>query len=164
MALMVSQYASVWAFRQACEGVPFAASGIELLSVAAKLTGVPNKRRLDEEQSYALARAAREGENLALVMADIDGFKAFNDRYGGQAGDDCLRRIAGNLASCLERATDILGRYGGEEFLVILPHTALEGARVVAERIRGSVQALLVKASEQALCLAKQRGGIRVCD
>ncbi|HUW42491.1 MAG TPA: two-component regulator propeller domain-containing protein [Rectinemataceae bacterium] len=117
---------------------------IELLSVIDPLTRITNRRRLDEALEQAFARAARGKETLAAVMIDIDSFKAYNDRYGRLAGDECLRRIAGCITSALERATDVASRYGGEEFLVLLPDTELDGAVVVAERIRAAVEQLSI--------------------
>jgi diguanylate cyclase (GGDEF)-like protein len=75
-------------------------------------------------------------------MVDIDNFKALNDTYGHQAGDECLKRVAGALAETLRRAGDVAARYGGEEFAVILPATDAEGACVLAEEIRAGVHAL----------------------
>ena len=115
---------------------------VELLSVIDPLTRITNRRRLDEALEQAFARAARGKEALAAVMIDIDFLKAYNDRYGRLAGDECLRRIAGCITSALERATDVASRYGGEEFLVLLPDTELDGAVVVAERIRRAVEQL----------------------
>lgn len=117
---------------------------LELLSVIDPLTRIPNRRRLDDSLEVAFSRASREKEPIAVLMADIDFFKAYNDRNGRQAGDECLRRVAGCLTACLERATDLVCRYGGEEFLVVLPNTDIEGAAKVAEKARLSVEALAI--------------------
>lgn len=96
------------------------------------LTGLPNRRRFDEALLQEKARARREGRPLSLLMVDVDHFKVFNDHYGHQAGDECLRRIAMLLAQSLQRPGDQVCRYGGEEFAVILPDTDAHGARSVA--------------------------------
>lgn len=96
------------------------------------LTGLPNRRRFDEALLQEKARARREGRPLSLLMVDVDHFKVFNDHYGHQAGDECLRRIAMLLAQSLQRPGDQVCRYGGEEFAVILPDTDVHGARSVA--------------------------------
>jgi diguanylate cyclase (GGDEF)-like protein len=75
---------------------------------------------------------------------DVDGFKAFNDSYGHQIGDDCLRRVAAMLRASLRFPTDWIARMGGEEFAVVLPQTALEDARTIAERIRNSIHKLRI--------------------
>ena len=102
------------------------------------LTGLYNHRYFQERLEQELARARQHDERLALLFADLDHFKAFNDRAGHQAGDEALRGLAGLLANELRRV-DIAARYGGEEFAVILPDTGSWGAQEVAERIRRAV-------------------------
>ena len=109
------------------------------------LTGIANRRYLDEYLGREWNRAVREGERLALIMADIDNFKAYNDIYGHNAGDDCLVTVAGVLERSPLRGTDLVARFGGEEFAVILPRTGLTGALELAERMRRGVQALGLK-------------------
>jgi diguanylate cyclase (GGDEF)-like protein len=106
------------------------------------LTAVPNRRRFDELLESEWKRAVRAKSGLAVAMVDIDRFKAFNDSYGHQKGDDCLRQVAATLADGLPRSGDAIARYGGEEFAVILPHTDLEGARQVAEALRRRILSL----------------------
>ncbi len=106
------------------------------------LTGIANHRYLDVFLEKEWRRNRREQKPLAAVMLDVDFFKKFNDRYGHQAGDDCLRRVAAVLDRCARRATDLAGRYGGEEFVLALGETGEEGARAVAERARLEVEAL----------------------
>jgi diguanylate cyclase (GGDEF)-like protein/PAS domain S-box-containing protein len=98
------------------------------------LTGLPNRRVWDEDLERELARARRHGGELCLAMLDLDRFKAFNDRYGHQAGDQLLAAAATAWRPAL-RATDTIARYGGEEFAVLLPHSDEEGALVVIERL-----------------------------
>ncbi len=108
------------------------------------LTGVANRRRFEEMLDVEWRRAARTGAPLALLMADIDHFKPYNDAYGHQKGDLCLRHVAEAMAGALQRAGDLLARYGGEEFVAILPAHDLSGAADVAERLRARVEALAI--------------------
>ena len=103
------------------------------------LTGLPNRRRFEEEIQRAFGSAVRRGSPLAVALADIDRFKRYNDAFGHQAGDEALHRIAQAIADSVDRSGDFAARYGGEEFLIILEDTTLEGAVGVAERIRGAV-------------------------
>jgi diguanylate cyclase (GGDEF)-like protein/PAS domain S-box-containing protein len=98
------------------------------LSVTDGLTGIGNRRLFDATLATEWARGARQQQPLALLIIDIDHFKAYNDSYGHQGGDDCLRRVAGVLGACVKRSGDLLARYGGEEFVVLLPsNDALAG-------------------------------------
>lgn len=106
------------------------------------LTQVGNRRGFDEYLTREWQRSLRKQTPLALILCDIDFFKSYNDTYGHQAGDDCLRRVAHALCNGVERPTDFIARYGGEEFAVILPNTLLEGAVQVAERLCTAIQAL----------------------
>lgn len=112
------------------------------LSLVDPVTGVANRRHFDEAMDRAWRSAARHQIEIALILMDIDFFKGYNDRLGHPAGDDCLRRVANELAAGLLRPDDFLGRYGGEEFAVILPRTDLAGATVVAERLRSNIESL----------------------
>ncbi len=100
------------------------------------LTQVANRRRFEHFLNQEWRRLMREQSPMALIMVDIDHFKAYNDAYGHQAGDDCLRRVAGILRSAIQRPADIVARYGGEEFALVLPNTNVEGAETIAEKIR----------------------------
>ncbi len=104
------------------------------------LTQVANRRRFEHFLNQEWRRLMREQSSMALIMVDIDHFKAYNDLYGHQAGDDCLRRVAGILRSAIQRPADIVARYGGEEFVLVLPNTGIEGAETIAERIRVLLQ------------------------
>jgi diguanylate cyclase (GGDEF)-like protein len=103
------------------------------------LSGLHNRRYLDERMAEEMARAVREGTPLSLILIDVDYFKRYNDMYGHAAGDDCLRMIGETLAGTVNRPADVAARFGGEEFAVLLPATGREGALNVAERIRGAV-------------------------
>jgi diguanylate cyclase (GGDEF)-like protein len=99
------------------------------------LTGVFNRRHFDEHLKAESGRAARHGAILSVVLLDVDFFKRYNDHYGHQAGDDCLRRIATALKAGLRRPGDVVARYGGEEFACLLPETGLEGALTLANQL-----------------------------
>jgi diguanylate cyclase (GGDEF)-like protein/PAS domain S-box-containing protein len=103
------------------------------------LTGLANRRRFDAALAREWQRAQRERQPLALIMLDIDFFKAYNDIYGHQAGDEGLKAVAACLRKQVRRAGDLVARYGGEEFVVILPNTDLAGAREVAESMHRTV-------------------------
>jgi diguanylate cyclase len=102
------------------------------------LTRIANRRCFDRELNLAAEQAHTNQWPMCLLIADIDHFKSFNDRYGHQVGDQVLRLVAQIVTSCV-KGRDLAARYGGEEFAVILPQTALEGARTLAEQIRCSV-------------------------
>jgi len=102
------------------------------------LTGLLNRRAFEPQLNQSVARARRSGEPLSLLMFDIDHFKTVNDTYGHQVGDEVLRTLADEVAHRL-RESDILARWGGEEFIVLLPETDLAGARTVAESLRRTV-------------------------
>jgi len=106
------------------------------------LTGVANRRRLDEVLDEEWRRAVRGRTPLSFLLLDVDHFKAYNDRLGHQAGDECLRVVARAVASAHTRAGELVARYGGEEFAVLLPGVALDGARVSAENVRRCVAEL----------------------
>ncbi len=105
---------------------------LQRLSNLDGLTGIANRRRFDEAMQVEWLRAARKQTMLSLILIDIDNFKAYNDNYGHQAGDDCLRKVAQALSTQFRRPTDLLARYGGEEFVALLPDTLLSGATKLA--------------------------------
>ncbi|MGB8974065.1 MAG: GGDEF domain-containing protein, partial [Pseudomonas capeferrum] len=116
--------------------------GLATLAATDSLTGLANRRRLDQVLRLEWARAQRNHKPLAVLMVDVDHFKAFNQRHGHAGGDHALREVAKCIEACIRRPADLAARYGGEEFQVILPETDLTGARLLAERIRSSVAAL----------------------
>lgn len=159
---------------------------LETIAVTDRLTGLYNRTKLDEVFANELAQAERYGESVAVILADIDKFKSVNDTYGHQVGDSVLSEFAA-IVRKLVRDTDTPGRWGGEEFLVICPHTDLNGAHILAERIRATVAGhsfsvvgqktcsfgvagyrpgdtaeTIVKRADEALYEAKQNGRDRV--
>jgi len=115
---------------------------LKRLSSSDGLTGIPNRRFFDETLAREWRRARRTGSEIAVVLGDVDLFKAYNDAYGHLAGDDCLRQVAGTMAASLDRGGDMVARYGGEEFVIVLPDTSQGGALFVAERVRQSIRDL----------------------
>jgi diguanylate cyclase (GGDEF)-like protein len=105
------------------------------------LTGVANRRLYDKKVLAEARRSRREKTPLAIAMIDIDDFKSVNDTYGHQCGDEALKHFTGILKECIKRPSDTICRYGGEEFVVILPNTDLEGAAVLMERVRAMTEA-----------------------
>jgi diguanylate cyclase (GGDEF)-like protein len=106
------------------------------------LTQLANRRCFDEHLYQEWQRMSREQAPLSLILCDIDFFKAYNDTYGHQAGDDCLHQIAKTISSCAKRPADLAARYGGEEFALVLPSTQSGGGVKVAQDIQHKVQAL----------------------
>ena len=111
-------------------------------SILDGLTAIPNRRHFEETLATEWKRCARAGHPISAVLTDVDFFKQFNDIYGHQAGDACLKAVANALNESLFRVEDIAARYGGEEFVIVLPGTDLEGAVAVAERMRQTIREL----------------------
>lgn len=116
----------------------------QLNSITDSLTGLANRRYLDEVLNTEFYRLKRSGSTLSLIMLDIDYFKNFNDSYGHLAGDECLRMIANELKKVVGRVSDIVARYGGEEFILILPETNENGAKVLGEKVMKGIEALAI--------------------
>ncbi|HVR52591.1 MAG TPA: sensor domain-containing diguanylate cyclase [Pseudorhodoferax sp.] len=108
------------------------------------LTGIYNRKYFDDKLRAELERAQRSQTPVALVMFDVDSFKAYNDTYGHPAGDRVLVAIASAAREQINRATDVLARYGGEEFVAVLPASDKIGAQLIAEKIRSAVEALAI--------------------
>ena len=124
------------------QGAQLAASVVQFQDLAQRdpLTGLANRRALDTQLDALCAK----GEQFAVIMVDVDIFKSFNDCYGHVIGDDCLRRVAAMLRASLRNTSDQIARVGGEEFVVLLPQTSVENARIMAERMRNSVYGLRI--------------------
>lgn len=157
------------------------------MAVTDGLTGLFNRRHIFERLSHEAEKSVRYGSSFSLLMFDIDHFKRINDTYGHQLGDEVLRNVSSSICSSV-RNVDIAGRYGGEEFIVILPEIGIEGAALAAERIRCAVESLtpardglvvtiscgaaeyhgedvgaFVKKADALLYQAKESGRNRVC-
>ncbi len=114
------------------------------LSATDGLTGIANRRMYDEMVIREWRRCERMKRPLALVMIDVDHFKLFNDKYGHQIGDECLKAVATQVGKAAPRATDLAARYGGEEFILVLGETDTDGAKWIANRLRQQVSDLKI--------------------
>jgi diguanylate cyclase (GGDEF)-like protein len=115
------------------------------------LTQIANRRRFDEYLSLEWGRHVRIQQPLSLLICDVDHFKLYNDSYGHQAGDECLKSVAKAIGQCF-RTGDLVARYGGEEFAIVLPHTDCAGAVQVAERVRSAVAAAALSHAASPVC------------
>ena len=122
------------------------------------LTGIGNRRALDEALERELGRATRNQVAVSVVLIDVDHFKLYNDRHGHLAGDECLRRVARSLRDCLLRSADFLGRYGGEEFCIVLPESDTADALHIAERARQAIQMLSIPAARDGVFVSASFG------
>jgi diguanylate cyclase (GGDEF)-like protein/PAS domain S-box-containing protein len=147
---------------------------LSALAMTDGLTGLANRRAFDEALEREWKRTLREGTQISLLLLDVDHFKRFNDLYGHQVGDDCLRAVAQAAAGAL-RQTDIVARYGGEEIAIILPLVDTPGAAEAAEKVRAAIEALRLTHAENpeggdlltvsigaATALARHGGTIRM--
>ncbi|MCA1793289.1 MAG: diguanylate cyclase, partial [Desulfobacteraceae bacterium] len=135
---------------------------LETISYLDGLTGIPNRRKFDTVLEDEWKRCERTGQVLTLMMLDIDYFKPFNDRYGHLEGDDCLKEVAKTIEGLPGRPGDFVGRYGGEEFAIVLPGTDEAGAKQLAQKILTRIQELQIpnKGSEVSPYLTVSIGGI----
>ncbi len=125
---------------------------LQKLSSQDGLTHIPNRRHFDEMLHKEWHRAMRHSTSLSMIMIDIDFFKLYNDHFGHQGGDDCLKKVAHILQASVQRESDMLARYGGEEFAVILPETGIHGANEVAEQMRQQVFAARIPHAKSSVC------------
>lgn len=136
---------------------------LERISLHDGLTNLANRRFFDTYLADQMAIARRHQRPLALVMYDVDSFKAYNDRYGHPAGDECLKQIARVLRTACRRPADLAVRYGGEEFAMILPDTGLAAAARIAESVRYAVQELKIPHEDSpTAAYASISGGVAV--
>ena len=117
-----------------------ALNAAESLASIDALTGIANRRSFDEFVETEWLRGVRARSDFSLLLADVDHFKLYNDKYGHVTGDNCLREIAAAIRTVVHRSTDLLARYGGEEFVVVLPDTDSAGAQMIADQIRRVVE------------------------
>lgn len=115
---------------------------LHILSTTDSLTGLSNRRHLEKELDSEWSRAQRAGDSISLIMIDIDYFKKYNDCYGHQQGDECLKKVSELFQRHVKRSGELVARYGGEEFMIILPRVALAEAQTIAENIRIDVASL----------------------
>jgi diguanylate cyclase (GGDEF)-like protein len=106
------------------------------------LTGLSNRRHLDQVLRSEMSRSFRNNQPLSVILADVDHFKAYNDTYGHLEGDDCLRKVGKVIGDIVKRSSDLVARYGGEEFALILPDTPAAGANLIAQSICQAVEKL----------------------
>jgi len=136
-------------------------AALERLSNHDGLTNLANRRFFDDYLASQIAVSRRHGRVLALVICDVDSFKAYNDHYGHQAGDECLKRVAIALQSCCHRPADMVARYGGEEFALVLPDTNLAGAFRIAEAAKEAVERMgIPHAHSLAAAFVSISGGV----
>jgi diguanylate cyclase (GGDEF)-like protein len=132
-------------FEEALAGLSKVHEQLQGMSETDTLTGLSNRRFFEKHIVVEAARSRRERQPLAIALLDIDNFKSVNDKYGHQCGDDCLVAFADMLKEVVKRPSDLLSRYGGEEFVVLLPNTTNDGAHKVLEKFRLAIENLVVK-------------------
>jgi diguanylate cyclase (GGDEF)-like protein len=130
---------------------------LEISAITDPLTGLYNRRYMMQKISEEVARFTRYGHSFVMIMADIDYFKLINDQYGHECGDDVLKAVTQTMAIGL-RANDVLARWGGEEFLLLLPETTMDGGRLLAERIRQQVEELKVSYNQHTISVTLTLG------
>lgn len=118
---------------------------LQLLANRDPLTGIANRRAFQLLLDKEIQRQQQTGSSLSVIMLDVDHFKRFNDSYGHQAGDECLIKVAHSLEKATRNAQDVVARFGGEEFIILLPDTDAGGAEVIALRIKQDLQLLAVE-------------------
>ncbi|MEI6557954.1 MAG: diguanylate cyclase [Rhodospirillaceae bacterium] len=123
---------------------------LQRISMIDGLTGIANRRRFDETLEREWRRCHRAGTPLSLILVDVDFFKNYNDHYGHLAGDECLKKVAVAMADQIRRGSDLVARFGGEEFACLLPDIAAEGAHAMAVRLRDAVSNLRIRHSRSA--------------
>ncbi|HIV71382.1 MAG TPA: GGDEF domain-containing protein [Candidatus Aquabacterium excrementipullorum] len=136
------RYLLAWRDDQMMEELSVLNARLQKLSRSDVLTGVANRRHFHTHLQQAVARAQDAGTPLSLLMMDVDHFKAYNDRYGHPAGDECLRQVATALQTHLRHPADLVARFGGEEFVVVMQEANEDAAACAADRLREAVQAL----------------------
>ncbi|RTZ47860.1 diguanylate cyclase [Candidimonas sp. SYP-B2681] len=148
--------------RDAQDGLIQANRSLKVLAREDGLTGLANRREFDSVIQAEFKRAKRSGSLMAVLMLDVDFFKKYNDHYGHPAGDDCLKKVGRILRENTNRQSDLAARYGGEEFIVVLTDTTIDGARIVAEKIRSAVQREAVPHVESPLGVLTASIGVAV--
>jgi diguanylate cyclase (GGDEF)-like protein len=145
---------------RACDELEEANARLQRLSHTDGLTGIGNRRAFDSELSGAWAGSLRDGRPISLLLFDVDMFKRFNDVYGHPAGDDCLRTVAEILGGAVRHKQDFAGRFGGEEFVVLLPGTDLPAASLIADRLRQEIAGAGLAHSESPFGVVTVSAGV----
>jgi len=127
-------------YRGISEQLTSANAELQRIARVDPLTGIANRRHLDDVMSYEIGRCQRSSQSLALLLLDVDYFKRYNDNYGHPKGDEVLKTLGTLLRQCINRTNDLVARYGGEEFCVVLPNTSIDSAVRIAEEIMQAVQ------------------------
>jgi diguanylate cyclase (GGDEF)-like protein len=139
------------ALEQARQEAEAATLAMQQVAYVDSVTAIANRRRFDEHLRVEWQRLARDKEPLSLILCDIDYFKFFNDHYGHQAGDVCLKDVAQAMDRVMKRAADLVARYGGEEFAIVLPNVRLKGAVHIARLIQMEIRHLEIPHAKSAV-------------
>ena len=148
---MVARFRDITERKYAENTLKEANERLERLSASDGLTGVANRRCFDQTIKREWTRLQRTKDFMSLIMCDVDFFKLFNDTYGHQGGDDCLKSVTQALQETAQRGADFVARYGGEEFAVIMPATDEKSAVYVAEKIRKAVERMAIAHSKSSV-------------
>ncbi|MGK5055823.1 sensor domain-containing diguanylate cyclase [Janthinobacterium sp. LB2P49] len=149
-------------FKEASDELKVSNQRLTHLALQDGLTALANRRSFDDALIVEFSRAQRAGNSLGLMMIDVDFFKQYNDIYGHVAGDDCLKKIAGVVATGMRRAGDMAARYGGEEMVLLLPGSDIDGAISLAETIRHGIESLGIPHIGSPLCKVTVSIGVAV--
>lgn len=142
--LIILLYRDITERKRAEKALEHANKMLQQLADQDGLTRIPNRRKFDETAKREWYRMQREKKQLGIILCDIDFFKLYNDHYGHQKGDECLKAVAEALTAVVHRPGDLVARYGGEEFVALLPDTSLAGCKKIAEKMRRAVEGLNV--------------------
>ena len=162
LSLLTSRLIIEEEFKESSDELKVSNQRLMHLALQDGLTGLANRRSFDEALIVEFSRAQRAGNSLGLIMIDVDFFKQYNDIYGHVAGDECLKRIAGVVATGMRRAGDMAARYGGEEMVLLLPGSDIDGAVSLAETIRHGIESLGIAHIGSPLCKVTVSIGVAV--
>ena len=158
MAVFVKLYQQNLALQKSINELRCANEKIKQLSIRDSLTGCFNRGYLNENLINEIKRALRYKTTLALILTDIDHFKTINDTYGHQCGDKVLKMFTETMQSRIRAKVDWLSRYGGEEFVLVLPETSLDGAVIVAEKMRKVIESTAIVYGQQSIRVSASFG------
>ncbi|MGB0964759.1 MAG: GGDEF domain-containing protein [Litorivicinus sp.] len=143
--VLIGQLRAMQRLVEAQRGLKEAKDHLEQVARRDRLTGILNRRGIDQELNQAISLSWRFNTPMSLLLIDVDRFKGYNELHGHLAGDEVLRKIGNSLVDCMQRQSDVLGRFGGEEFILGLPATDQAGANAVADRVLESLRQLDLK-------------------